>query len=95
MYAFYFGDLSSTVSTSEHSPDTIELEAKFAVLNTANSNSCGGTFDFVDGKLEGEVFGDDAVNYKDLDHIKAATYSEMYIRQKKDKSWEAQVVLDV
>ena len=45
--------------------------------------------------LEAEVYGDNASKYKDLDHIKAATYSEMYIKQKKDKTWEAQVVLDV
>jgi len=45
--------------------------------------------------LEAEVYGDSASQYDDLDHIKAATYAEMYIKQKKDNSWEAQVVLDV
>jgi len=47
-----------------------------------------------DNTLHGEVFGDKASSYKDLDHIKAATYSEMFIRRKKNL-WEAQVVLDV
>ena len=48
-----------------------------------------------DNSLEAEIFGDSVSNYKDLDYIKAATYSEMYIKRKKDKTWEAQVVLDV
>ncbi|MEK6810970.1 MAG: archease [Nanoarchaeota archaeon] len=41
------------------------------------------------------VYGDDASNYTDLDAIKAPTYAEMYIKQLKNKKWEAQVVLDV
>ena len=45
-------------------------------------------------ELEGEVFGDKASNYEGLDHIKAATYAEMYIKKKKS-GFEAQVVLDV
>ena len=47
-----------------------------------------------DNFLEGELNGDKASNYKNLDQIKAATYSEMEITQKKT-SWEAQFVLDV
>ena len=46
-------------------------------------------------KLEAGIYGDDASNYKDLDQIKAATYAEMYIKQKSKGNWEAQVVLDV
>ena len=46
-------------------------------------------------KLKAEIFGDNSENYKNLDYIKAATYSEMYVKQLKDKMWEAQVVLDV
>jgi len=46
-------------------------------------------------KLEGEVYGDSAGNYKDLDHVKAATYAEMYVKQKRSGEWEAQVVVDV
>ena len=46
------------------------------------------------GKLSGTVYGDLAGNYKDLDHVKAATYAEMYVREKNGK-WEAQVVVDV
>ena len=45
-------------------------------------------------KLKAEVYGDDVENYQDLDHINAATYSEMYVK-KKLFGWEAQVVLDV
>jgi SHS2 domain-containing protein len=44
--------------------------------------------------LTAEIIGDDSKNYKDLDHIKAATYSEMYLK-KTSKGWEAQAVLDV
>ena len=46
-------------------------------------------------KLEGEVFGDNAGKYDDLDHIKAATYHEMYVKKLKSGEWEAQVVVDV
>ena len=48
--------------------------------------------------LKAELFGDSTNNYKDLDHIKAATYAEMYIRKVKfgsEEAWEAQAVLDV
>ena len=48
----------------------------------------------VDNKLTALLEGDSALNYKDLDHVKAATYAEMYIKQDL-KGWEAQVVLDV
>ncbi len=48
-----------------------------------------------DFNLKAELFGDKASNYKDLDHIKAATYAEMYIKKLKDGNWEAQCVLDV
>ncbi len=45
-------------------------------------------------KINAELMGDKTTNYKDLDHIKAATYSEMYIKKIKS-GWEAQAVLDV
>jgi len=45
-------------------------------------------------KLEAEVVGDDAKNYKIHLDIKAVTYNEMFVKQDKDK-WIAQVVLDV
>ena len=64
------------------------LDAKSFVVNKAKVK-------IEDNKLEALVYGDDASKYKDLDYIKAATYSEMYIKQKKDRVWEAQVVLDV
>ena len=44
--------------------------------------------------LHAELFGDKTSNYKNLDHIKAATYSEMYIK-KTLSGWEAQAVMDV
>lgn len=45
-------------------------------------------------ELNAEIFGDDAKKYEGLDHFKAATYAEMYVRKKKD-GFEAQFVLDV
>jgi len=47
-YYFFFHNPSfSIISTSN--PATIKnLEAKFAVLSKTNTNSCGGTFDYVD-----------------------------------------------
>jgi len=44
--------------------------------------------------LEVIFYGDDSSKYEGLDHVKAVTYSEMYVC-KKNKNWEAQVVLDV
>ena len=41
------------------------------------------------------VYGDNASNYNDLDAIKSPTYAEMYVKQLKNKTWEAQVVVDV
>jgi len=46
--------------------------------------------------LKAILFGDKAENYENLSHIKAATYSEMYIKEnKEEKRWEAQAVIDV
>ncbi len=47
-----------------------------------------------DNKLEAELQGDKTSNYPYLDHVKAPTYSEMYVKKNKD-SWEAVFVLDV
>ncbi len=44
--------------------------------------------------LEAELQGDKTSKYPYLDHVKAPTYSEMYVKKKKD-SWEAVFVLDV
>lgn len=44
--------------------------------------------------LNAIVLGDETKNYKNLDSIKSATYSEMYIKKNK-KNWEAQAVVDV
>jgi SHS2 domain-containing protein len=44
--------------------------------------------------LRAEISGDDAGNYSGLDHIKAATYAEMYVKKTED-GWEAQFVIDV
>ncbi|MDD5699833.1 MAG: archease [Candidatus Nanoarchaeia archaeon] len=45
-------------------------------------------------ELEVALYGDKAGNYENLDHIKSATYSEMYVK-KIPEGWEAQAVVDV
>ena len=45
-------------------------------------------------KLDAEVFGDYAENYEIHLDVKAITYNEMFVKEKKDK-WISQVVLDV
>ena len=46
--------------------------------------------------LKAILFGDKTGNYENLSHMKAATYSEMYIKEnKEEKRWEAQAVIDV
>lgn len=45
-------------------------------------------------KLEAEVVGDDASNYKINIDVKAITYHEMFVKQEKGK-WICQVVIDV
>ena len=44
--------------------------------------------------LRATFYGDDGENYRSLDHIKAATYAEMYVRKGKN-GWEVQAVVDV
>lgn len=44
--------------------------------------------------LKAVFYGDDAGKHSDLDHVKAATYSEMRFRETSG-GWEAQAVLDV
>lgn len=45
-------------------------------------------------KLTGVLHGDDTKNYKGLDHIKAATYAEMFVGRRGGK-WEVVAVMDV
>ena len=44
--------------------------------------------------LKASISGDSTKKYRNLDHVKAATYSEMYIKKTKS-CWEAQAVVDV
>lgn len=43
----------------------------------------------------GTLYGDKTENYKELDHIKSATYAEMFMKKVKGKGWQAQAVVDV
>ena len=54
------------------------------------------SFSEKNGKKELNVlaWGDNARNYNDLDYMKAATYSEMYIKKTKN-GWKAQAVVDI
>ncbi len=47
-----------------------------------------------DNKLEAEVSGDKASNYKISNDVKAITYNSMFVKKEKDK-YICQVVLDV
>lgn len=47
-----------------------------------------------DNKLEAEITGDKASNYKFSNDVKAVTYNEMYVKKDKNK-YIVQVVLDV
>ncbi len=66
------------------------LDAKDFVVSHAKVNVDKKTF-----KAEGNFFGNDTKLYPDLDHFKAATYAEMYIKKLKNNTWESQAVLDV
>ena len=45
-------------------------------------------------KLEAEISGDKASNYKFTNDVKAVTYNEMFVKKEKS-GWTTQVVLDV
>ena len=47
-----------------------------------------------DKNMKVKFYGDDSKKYKELDHIKAVTYNDMFIKKIKNK-WVAQVVVDV
>lgn len=47
-----------------------------------------------DGKLEAQVYGDKASNYKFTNDVKAITYNSMFVKKDKGK-FVCQVVLDV
>jgi len=46
-------------------------------------------------KLEAEILGDKASNYKFSNEVKAVTYNEMFVRQISSRKFAVQVVLDV
>jgi SHS2 domain-containing protein len=54
-----------------------------------------GSVFFRGNNLRAELFGDDAINYNELENVKAATYAEMEIKQKDDKKWVLTMVVDV
>jgi len=53
-----------------------------------------GDVKIVGNKLSAELKGDDVKNYSGLDHVKAATYAEMFVGRK-GKDWVVQAVVDV
>lgn len=64
------------------------------LFETENFIPAKAKVDIKDGQLSATLHGDDAKNYKDLSHVKAATYAEMYVK-KTAAGWEAQAVVDV
>jgi SHS2 domain-containing protein len=53
-----------------------------------------GELKVVGNRLKGILWGDEAGKYKDLDHVKAATYAEMVVRRSAG-GWVLQAVVDV
>ena len=69
------------------------LDAEYFIVSNAK-------VEIKNKKLKAIIYGDNSRKYEGLDHIKAATYAEMYVKETKEKgknkkSWEAQVVVDV
>jgi len=64
------------------------LDAKDFLLGKINK------INIKDNKLEAEIVGDKASNYKFSNDVKAVTYNEMYVKKDKNK-YIVQVVLDV
>lgn len=70
------------------------LDELLYLIDAENFIAAKGKITIQGYNLRAELFGDKASNYRGLDHIKAATYAEMYIKKTKS-GWEAQAVLDV
>ena len=84
----------------EISADNIEsllyrfLDELMYLLDAENFAVSSGKVKIKDKKLTAVLKGDSSKIYA-LNHVKAATYAEMYIKEIGKKKWEAQVVLDV
>jgi SHS2 domain-containing protein len=53
------------------------------------------SIDQVNFQIKCTVIGDKAVNYKFTNDVKAITYNDMFVKQNKKGTWQAQAVLDV
>lgn len=71
------------------------LEELIYLLDVENFVVAKAEIFFRGNNLKAEIYGDDAKNYKGLDYVKAATYSEMKIVEKTREDWIAEVVIDV
>jgi len=81
-----------------HAQDMNSLLSKFLdeliyVLDAENFAVVKAEVTLRGNNLRAELYGDDASGHH-LTHVKAATYSDMYVK-KINNSWEAQFVLDV
>lgn len=63
------------------------LDAEHFIVSKAKVKISG-------SKLSAVIYGDDSLRYPGLEHVKAATYSEMYVKKVKE-GWEAQLVVDM
>ncbi len=70
------------------------LEELIYLLDAENFVSSRAKIKIKNNELKAVLEGDKASKYKNLDHVKAATYSEMYVK-KTSSGFEAQVVIDV
>ncbi len=70
------------------------LDEIIYLLDAENFLTAKAEVKILGNNLKATLYGDDSKKYKGLDHIKAATYAEMYVK-KNDKGWEIQAVMDV
>lgn len=70
------------------------IEEQISLVDTENFISAKAEIQILGNNLKVTFYGDDAKNYKGLDHVKAPTYSEVFIKEA-NGAWEAQMVLDV
>jgi len=70
------------------------LEELIYLLDSEDFVVVKGNVSVKGNSLKAKLFGDSSKNYKGLDHVKAATYADMYVKEGK-KGWELQAVMDI
>jgi len=71
------------------------IEEIVTLLDSENFLTAKAEVNVLGNNLKATFYGDDASNYKGLDHIKSPTYAEMYVKETENHNWEIQAVVDV